>query len=186
MSEQPGGPTAEPRVAVPGDRPPRRLLDQAPGERIAARAAAATAQGHPRGPAAPGDRAARRASLVRASSFGLIAAAAGLAAYVVAALVLLWVGLLLVVAATAGYLVAIFTSYGASYGAGADRAVMVSRAHRVIAVLLACGVVIAGLAIAWAASGRYLDPLDFAAQVYGLTIPLQLVGAAVGALVGIR
>jgi hypothetical protein len=187
MTGRPDDPPAGSRPPEPGDRRPRHLLDRAPGERIAARAAADVAKGAavPAGPGAPGvprDRAARRVSLVRAAAFGLVAGAGGLAAYVIASLVLLWVGLLLVVAVTAGYLVGVF----ACYGAGADRAAIGSGRLRAIAVVLACAVVIAGLAIAWAASGRYLDPVEFARQVYGLTVPLQLAGAAAGALAGTR
>jgi hypothetical protein len=179
MTETPGPRSGAADAPAPGERRPRRLLDQAPGDRISTRAAAAAAAS---AALAAGDPARRRASLLRAAGFGLVAASAGLAAYLVAALALLWVGLLLVVAVTEGYLVGVFTSYGA----GTDAGTAGPGARRAIGILLACGVVVAGLAIAWAASGRYLDPLEFAGQVYGLTVPLQLAGAAAGALVGTR
>ncbi len=55
---------------------------------------------------------------------------------------------------------------------------------------LALALAFAALALAgglgWAQSGMYLGPVDYLAQVYGLLVPLQVVLAAAGALVGSR
>jgi len=159
------------RPPEPGDRPARRVLDRAPSERLAAAAAAANAVSS-----------GVTGSLARAFAWGVAAAAGGLAAWCVTALVFLWVGLLLLVAVTAGVFVGTFVRYGAGTGVAAPSAAV----RRGLALVLAVAVVVFGLAIAWATSGQFLGPFDFIGEVYGLTVPLQLAGAAVGTLAGAR
>lgn len=159
-------------ATLPGDRPPRRLLEQAPSERLAARGGAGE-----RGPGARVD--ADDGSPVRAVVYGLIAAAAGTLVHLVAATYLLWTGALLIVAVTMGILVGLAVAVGAG---GAVRA----RARRTLALGLALGAVGLAVGINWVLSGQYLGPLDYLAQVYGMLVPLQLALAAAGAIAGSR
>ncbi len=168
---------AEPGAAVrevPGDRPPKRLLKQAPSERLAGRGDGSGASGTSRASAATRD-----GSAGRAAAFGLVAAAAGTLAHLVAATYLLWTGGLLVVAVTIGIGVGLAVALGAG-------SAMRARARRSLAVVLALGAI--GLAIGanWATSGMYLGPLDYVVQVYGLLVPAQLALAAAGAVAGSR
>ncbi len=88
-------------------------------------------------------------------------------------------GGLLVVAATLGFVVGTFVRYGAGPKVRAG-------GRRALGVGLAIAAVAAALAVNWALSGRYLGPLDFLDQVYGLLVPLQVAAAAAGALAGTR
>jgi len=153
-------------AAIPGDRPPRRLLERAPGERLAAAAAS---------PAGLSDTGSSR----RALAWGIAAAAAGGAAHLLAAALLLWTGGLLVVATTAGI------ATGLAVGAGGGASLAPAR-RRGLAAGLALLALAAALGAGWAGSGRYLAPLDYLWQVYGLLVPLQVALAAAGAVGGAR
>lgn len=153
-------------MQAPGDRPPKRLLERPPSERLAAsRAAEAEAP--------------ITGSTVRALAIGLAAAAAGAAIHVAAATLLLWTGALLVVAVTIGIVVGLAVAVG---GGTALRA----STRRTLAIALAVGAVVVAVAINWVLSGMYLGPLDYVVQVYGLLVPAQLALAAAGALAGSR
>ncbi len=175
--------TGPPRE-LPGDRPPKRLLERAPSERLAARggtAAGATPAGV-ESVGAPGARStagAERGSPGRAVLYGLAAAAAGTLAHLVAATLLLWTGALLVVAVTLGILVGIAVAVGAG-------SAMRARARRSLAIGLALGAVGVAVGVNWVLSGMYLGPLDYLVQVYGLLVPVQLALAAAGAVAGSR
>ena len=150
----------------PGEVPPRRLLARAPSERYAAaRQAPALARGGGR--------------LVRALLLGSVAAIAGIGVHVAFAVLLLATGGLLVVAATLGFVVGAFVRHGAGPNLNAGL-------RRSVGVVLALVAIFISLAVNWALSGRYLGPLDFLDQVYGLLVPLQLAAAVVGALAGTR
>lgn len=154
-------------MQAPGDRPPKRLLERPPSERLAAsRAAEAEA------PAITG-------STVRALAIGLAAAAVGAAIHVAAATLLLWTGALLVVAVTVGIVVGLAVAVG---GGAAVRA----STRRTLAVVLAVAAVVVAVGINWALSGMFLGPFDYVVQVYGLLVPAQLALAAAGALAGSR
>lgn len=165
-------PTAE----TPGERPPRRLLEQAPSERLAAPAGADAAPA-PAGAAAPS--AAVAGSATRSLAFGLAAGAVGAAVHVAASTLLLWTGALLVVAVVLGILV------GLAVALGADRSLRPAT-RRWLAVGLALGALGVAVGVSWALSGMFLGPLDYLAQVYGLLVPLQAVLAAAGAVGGSR
>ena len=150
----------------PGEVPPRRLLERAPSERYAAASRAPVlARGSGR--------------LVRPLLLGGGAAVAGIGVHVAFAVLLLATGGLLVVAATIGFVVGAFVRYGAGPSLDSSR-------RRSLGVVLALVAICASLAVNWALSGRYLSPLDFLDQVYGLLVPLQLAAAAAGALAGTR
>jgi hypothetical protein len=150
---------------LPGERPPRRLLDRAPSERRAA----------PQGVGATP----RRGSAFRALALGCAAAAAGVGVHLVAATLLAWTGGLLVVATTVGIVV------GLAVAAGAGSSLR-PRARAALGMALAVGSILVAMGLNWAASGMYLGPLEYADQVYGLIAPLQLALAALGALAGSR
>lgn len=163
----PPGPVAEhPPRDLPGERPPKRLLDQAPSERQGGSPPPAGAAAVP-GEGSPG----------RAVAFGLVAAAAGAIVHLAAATLLLWTGALLVVAVTIGI------GAGLAVAIGAGRAMRL-RTRRALALGLALGSIALAVGSSWALSGMYLGPLDYLAQVYGLLVPLQLALAAAGAVAG--
>lgn len=149
-----------------GDRPPKRLLERPPSERLAASSAVEGAQ-------------AIAGSTARAIAYGLAAAAAGAAIHVVAATLLLWTGALLVVAVTIGITVGLAVAVG---GGSALR----PSSRRSLAVVLAVASVVVAVGVNWVLSGMFLGPLDYALEVYGLLVPAQLVLAATGALAGSR
>jgi hypothetical protein len=148
-----------------GDRPPKRLLERAPSDRLATTAAGEA-------PSAAG-------STARALAYGLGAAAAGVAVHVAAATLLLWTGALLVVAVTIGIVVGLAVAVG---GGTALRA----STRRSLAVVLGVGAVVVATGVNWMLSGMYLGPFDYVVQVYGLLVPAQLALAAAGALAGSR
>ncbi len=161
----------------PGDRPPPRLLDRAPSERYGARVAeqrlAATG---------PAPSTASAHPLARATVAGLAVAALGAVVHLVAATQLLWTGGLLLIATSVGVAVGLAVRAGAvprAGGTGAGR-------RRALAVALAIASLAVAFAASWAGSGQYLGPFDYLAQVYGLLVPLQVLGAAAGALAGTR
>jgi len=153
-----------------GDRPPKRLLERPPSERLAATGA------KPGGAEAAG---AAAGSPVRAVAYGSAAAAAGAAVHVLAATLLLWTAALLVVAATIGIVVGLAVAVGGGRGLRA-------RDRRLLGPALAVAAVVVAIGVNWALSGMYLGPLEYVAQVYGLLVPLQLAFAAAGALAGTR
>lgn len=165
-------PTAE----TPGERPPRRRLEQAPSERFAA-PAGANAEPAPAGAAAPS--AAVAGSAARSLAFGLAAAVVGAAVHVAAATLLLWTGGLLVVAVVLGMVI------GLAVALGAGRSLR-PIPRRSFAAALALTAFAAAVGVNWALSGMFLGPLDYVAQVYGLLVPLQAVLAAAGAVAGSR
>jgi hypothetical protein len=172
MSE-PQADQAEPAAAgsprdLPGERAPRRLLDRAPSERLAAA----------RGVAGTADRAAA-GSPARAVLYGGVAALAGALAHLAAATLLLWTGGLLIVAGTVGIVVGLAVAFGAGRS-------LRPWPRRALALALALGAVALAVGLSWVQSGMYLGLLDFVDQVYGLLVPLQLVLAAGGAVVGSR
>jgi hypothetical protein len=152
---------------VPGDPAPKRLLEQAPSDRLAARAAA-------REPTR-----AEAGSAGRALVYGAAAAGAGATVHVLAATLLLWTAGLLVVAAMAG------TAVGLAVALGAGRS-LAPAARRGVAIALALGAVAVAFGIDWGLSGMYLGPLDYLAQVYGPLAALELPLAVAGALAGSR
>jgi len=154
-----------------GERPPKRLLDQAPSERLTGAPGTAAVAGASDGLAA--------GTAGRALGYGIAAAAVGVALHVGAATLLLWTSGLLVVATTIGIAVGL----AVAAGAGGSLRPWPRRGLAIALALVAIGFA-AGLS--WALSGRYLDPLDYLAQVYGLLVPAQLALAAVGALAGAR
>ncbi len=162
-------------AGIPGEQPPRRLLDQAPSERLTARPT-----GGP-GPGAAGAGSAEEGagSAARGVAFGVAAAVAGTAAHVAAATLLLWTGALLVVAVTMGIVV------GTAVGRGAGPS-MRPRARGWLAVGLALGALTVAVGINWALSGMYLGPVDYLVQVYGLLVPLQAALVVAGAVAGSR
>jgi len=99
--------------------------------------------------------------------------------HAVAATALLLTGGLLVVAATLGI------GVGLAVGVGARRA-LAPGTRRALAASLALVSLGAAMAVGWTLSGRYLGPLDYLGQVYGLLVPLQAVLAVAGALGGAR
>jgi len=149
-----------------GDRPPRRMLERPPSERLAASSAVAGAQ-------------AVAGSTARAITYGLAAATAGALVHVVAATLLLWTGALLVVAVTIGILVGLGVALG---GGSALR----PSSRRSLAVVIAVTSIVVAVGVSWALSGMFLGPLDYALEVYGLLVPAQFVLAAFGALAGSR
>ncbi len=158
--------------SVPGERPPRRLLERAPSERLAKLSAAT--------PGAAGGSGARTAgSAGRAVAYGAAVALAGAFVHLAAATLLLWTTELLVVAATIGILVGLAVAFGA-------RGSLRPRARHGLAVVLALGSIVLAAGLGWALSGMYLGPVDYLDQVYGLLVPVQLVLAATGALAGSR
>jgi hypothetical protein len=166
--------TGEPAAAgatprdLPGERPPRRLLDRAPSERLASvGAGAATTAG-----AAAG-------SPARAILYGGAAAIAGTLVHLAAATLLLWTGGLLIVAVTIGIVIGLSVAFGSGRS-------LRPWPRRALALALALGSVALAVGLSWVQSGMYLGPLDFVDQVYGLLVPLQLVLAAVGAVAGSR
>ncbi len=164
--QQPAAPG--PGLAVPGDRPPRRLLDHPPSDRFVARDEAASSLG------------ARRAgSFGRAIALGSLVAAAGAAVHVVAAIPLEWTGGLLLVAVTAGFAV------GTAVRRGGGTAMAPGR-RRLAGIVLALAAVTVALALNWAMSPRYLDPAAYLDQVYGALVPIQALLAAGAALAGTR
>ncbi len=166
------GSTADVPRDIPGDRPPRRLLERAPSARLA-EASAAT-------PAIPAGSVIRPAgSAGRAIAYGTGVALVGALVHLGAATLLLWTAELLVVAATIGILVGLAVAFGA-------RGSLRPRTRRGLAVVLALGSIALGAGLGWALSGMYLGPLDYLDQVYGLLVPVQLVLAAAGALAGSR
>ena len=171
----PAAPTTPRTSGAPGDQRPRRLLDEAPSERLKARAGGGSSGGSP----GPGSAQAGAGSTARAVAFGTGAGAASAAVHVVAAIVLLWTGALLVVAVTMGIVV------GTAVGRGAGRS-MRTRARGGLAIGLALGALIVAIAINWALSGMYLGPLDYLAQVYGFLVPLQAALVVGGAVAGSR
>lgn len=167
MTTTGGGP-----LQAPGDRPPKRLLERPPSERLAAtRADSGSGESAGAGAAA--------GSPVRALAYGSAVAAAGVAVHVLAATLLLWTAALLVVAATIGIVVGLAVAVGGGRGLRA-------RDRRLLGPALAVAAVVVAIGINWALSGMYLGPLDYVAQVYGLLVPLQLAFAAAGALAGTR
>ena len=156
----------------PGDRPPPRLLDRAPSERYGARVAEERA--------APGSASAH--PLARATVAGLAVAALGAVVHLVAATQLLWTGGLLLVATSVGVAVGLAVRAAAGHGAGGSG----PGRRRALAVALALASLAFALAASWAGSGQYLGPFDYLAQVYGPLVPLQVLGAAAGALAGTR
>jgi hypothetical protein len=98
---------------------------------------------------------------------------------VAAATLLLWTGGLLFVAVLLGIVV------GLAVAAGAGRSLR-PVARRALAVALALAALAVAAGVDWALSGMFLRPLDFVAQVYGLLVPLEVVLAAAGAVVGSR
>lgn len=178
----------QPTAETPGERPPRRLLEQAPSERLAAPAGAGAApaaraggaarpRGGAAGSAAPPGAAA--SSAARSIAFGLAAAVVGAAVHVAAATLLLWTGALLVVAVVLGMVI------GLAVALGAGRSLRPT-ARRSLAVALALTAFAVAVGVNWALSGMFLGPLDYLAQVYGLLVPLQAVLAAAGAVAGSR
>jgi hypothetical protein len=160
-----------------GDRPPKRLLERPPSERLAATGAnvgGANADG-----ANAAEAAAAAGSPVRALAYGSAAAAAGAAVHVLAATLLLWTAALLVVAATIGVVV------GLAVAVGGGRSLRV-RDRRLLGPGLAVAAIVVATGVNWALSGMYLGPFEYVAQVYGLLVPLQLAFAAGGALAGTR
>ena len=153
--------------ALAGDRPPRRILDRAPGTRFESLPEAASRS---------------TGSAARAAAFGVGVGGIGVVVHVACTQVLLLVGPLILVAVTLGIAVGASVRAGGGAGAGAPSVVL----RRLLGIGIAVGAVVVALGIAWGASGRYLGPLDFLDQVYGLTVPLQLAGAAAGALAGSR
>jgi hypothetical protein len=149
-----------------GERPPKRLLERAPSELLAAPPAVAGAD-------------AEAGSAGRALACGLFAAGSGAAVHALAATWLLWTGGLLVVAATLGILIGLAVAVG---GGGT----LAPAARRSLAAGLAVAALLVAIAVNWALSGMYLGPLDYLGEVYGLLVPLQLVLAAVGGLAGSR
>jgi hypothetical protein len=172
-------PTAE----TPGERPPRRLLEQAPSERPAAQAGAAAEVGAEAPPAAAAGSAAEvgaaAGSAARSLAFGLAAGAIGAAVHVAAATLFLWTGALLVVAVVLGIVV------GRAVAVGAGRSLRPA-ARRRLAVALALTALTVAFGVNWTLSGMYLGPLDYLFQVYGLLVPLQAVLAVAGAVAGSR
>ena len=156
----------------PGEVPPRRLLERAPSERFGAGGTGAAS-----GPAVAGRREA--GSLPGALLLGLGAAAIAAAIHVASAVLLLATGGLLVVAATLGFVVGAFVRNGAGSRLGTG-------ARRILGASLALAALAAALAINWGLSGRYLGPLDYLDQVYGLLVPLQFAAAMAGVLAGTR
>lgn len=161
-------PTAE----TPGERPPKRLLEQTPSERLLGQPGAAVHVDR-----APSDTGA--GSAARSLAFGLAAAALGAAVHVAAATALLWTGALLVVAVLLGIVVGLAVALGA--GSSSRPA-----ARRSLAVTLAVIALAVAIGANWALSGMFLGPLDYLAQVYGLLVPLQAILAAAGAVAGSR
>lgn len=166
----------------PGDRPPRRLLEQAPSERLAARTRGAAAGGgaaSAAGAAAAAAAGGAAGSRGRALAWGAAAGAGAAAAHAVAATVLLWTGGLLVVAVLLGIVVglAVAAGGGSSLAPGTRRS---------LAIALALVALVGALGVSWALSGMYLGPLDYLFQVYGLLVPAQLALAAFGAVAGSR
>ncbi|HYN47309.1 MAG TPA: hypothetical protein VER83_00495 [Candidatus Nanopelagicales bacterium] len=161
-------PTAE----TPGERPPKRLLEQAPSERLLGQPGAAVHVDR-----APPDTGAGAAA--RSLAFGLAAGAVGAAVHVAAATLLLWTGALLVVAVLLGILV------GLAVALGAGRS-MRPAARRSLAVTLAVIALAVAIGANWALSGMFLGLLDYLTQVYGLLVPLQAILAAAGAVAGSR
>ena len=115
----------------------------------------------------------------RAAGYGLAGGGVALAVLLFGALVMLLVWPLVVAAAVAGFVTGVLVVLGAA-GAGT------AGARRGLAAGIAVGAVALTLAIAWAVSGRYLDPLAFIDQVYGLASPAAVLAAAGGALLGSR
>jgi hypothetical protein len=153
---------------LPGERPPRRLLERAPSERLAAA----------RGAARTPDQAAA-GSTARAVLYGGVAGLAGALAHLAAATLLLWTGGLLIAAVTMGIVVGLAVAFGAGRSLG-------PWPRRALAVALALASVTLAVGLSWVQSGMYLGPLDFVDQVYGLLVPLQLLLAAGGAVAGSR
>ena len=153
----------------PGERPPRRLLDRAPSERIRA-----GPPGGSDGAFAPGT-----GSPVRAVSYGVAAAGAGTLVHLAAASYLLWTGGLIVVSFAIGMVTGLAVARGTASSLRA-------RVRRSLAVAFALGGVVLAVGLSWALSGMFIGPLDYLAQVYGLLVPVQLVLAAAGALGGSR
>jgi hypothetical protein len=162
-------------VQEPGERPPRRLLDQAPSERLAARTASAGSVGRSVD-AGAGTAAGSRG---RAVAWGLAAGTGAAAVHLAVATVLLWTGALLVVAVVLGIVVGL----AVAAGGGSSLAPTARRSLAVALALTALGVAIG---VNWALSGMYLGPLDYLAQVYGLLVPAQAALAAFGAVAGSR
>ena len=169
---QPTDPTAASsgeRSQVAGERPPKRLLDRAPSERLAAAGSGGSGAG-----SVP-----RVGSTAGAIGFGLVAAAGGIVVHLVAASLLLWTSALVVVAVTIGIVVGLAVAVGGG-------TTIAPGTRRALAIAFAVGAVVAAVVINWALSGMYLGPLDYLAQVYGLLVPAQLVLAAAGAVAGAR
>ena len=183
VTDPPDDPTA--RVArAAGDPPPRRLLERAPSERFAQ--AASDARPPQAGAAALASArqatarpAAGRGTPGRGLGLGASAAAVGAAVHLGAAVLLLWTAGLVMVAVTLG----IAAGLAVAEGAGAS---ITPAARRAGAVGLALLALAAAIGADWALSGMYLGPLDYLAQVYGFLVPLQVAGAAAGALAGSR
>ncbi len=152
----------------PGERPPRRLLERPPSERLAAAADLRR-----------GATAATTGSPARAFLAGIVAATGGAMVHLAAAILLLWTGGLLVVATTVGIVVGLAVARG---GGPAIR----PRSRRALALVLALRALVVAIGLDWGLSGRYLVPLDYLAQVYGALVPLELGLAAAGALAGSR
>jgi hypothetical protein len=160
-------PASTPRE-LPGDRPPKRLLERPPSERLA-----------PPRPDAAGADATSAGSPRRSVAYGLAAATGGVVVHLAAATLLLWTGTLLVVAATIGIVVGLAVALGAGTS-------LRPAGRRGFAVALAVGATVVAVGLNWALSGMYLGPLDYVDQVYGLLVPVQLLLAAAGALAGSR
>jgi hypothetical protein len=171
MTEPPSQRPSPPPPDAPGERPPKRLLDRAPSERLAASSGLAGSAG----PTEP----TRAGSFGAALALGLLAAAGGALVHVVVATALGWTGGLLVVAASLGIVVGMAVAFGARGSLPAVR-------RRSLAMGLALGGLVVAIAVNWALSGMYLGPLDYVIQVYGLLVPLQALLAALGALAGAR
>jgi hypothetical protein len=164
-----------PPARSPGERPRRRLLAQAPSDRLYARAGGARRDGG----AARATQPASAGSAPRSLALGVAAAAIGAAVHLAAATLLLWTGALLVVAVVVGILAGMAVALGA-------RRSLRPAARRWLAVALALAALAFAIGVNWALSGMFLGPLDYVAQVYGLLVPLQVVLAAVGAVAGSR
>lgn len=169
-------PSDDPRQGG-GDRPPKRLLERPPSERLTTSGAGPAVGAVGRGEVAESEG--RPGTPVRATAYGLVAAAAGVAVHLAVASILLWTAGLLVVAVTIGFVV----GWAVATGAGTS---LRPAPRRSLAAALAVGAVLVAVMLSWGTSGMYLDPLAYAAEVYGLLVPVQLGLAAAGALLGAR
>ncbi len=168
----PAGEAAPGHARVPGDHPPRRLLERPPSERFAPQVADTRR-------ATTGAGASARGRARQAIAIGSLVAALGATVHVATAVALDWTGGLLLVAASVGVAVGLAVRFGGGVSVTAGR-------RRLASLLLGPGSIAGALAVNWALSPRYLDPGAYLDQVYGPLVPLQLILVALAALAASR